>query len=281
MFSLLHSTDFIIRVIQEVKSREEEYEWLKDLGQSIKGLPSGFQLAHRDRRLLFEGPLRRVLISEKKGKGKSVVTEKTRRRSNGSQATTAPPTPATLTDFSKLLPITNPQFELGSVKVPPTPPPAPVSDTVQHGVNAMRPESTVSEYSTTPSDYVSDWNCVYNGVIMPSGTTVGLRPDSVASSSSRSVAENSIPFIPHGDPISPRSRCRALINKRKSRPHENIVHVFVFSDCVLFTSPPAEKPLRAHKGSRLPCKLLDEIGLGKILSVSDVPGQHRKQCLRA
>ena len=51
--------------MQEVKAREEEYELIKNLASRIKGLPSGFQLARRERRLVAQGLLRRFYLTDK------------------------------------------------------------------------------------------------------------------------------------------------------------------------------------------------------------------------
>lgn len=51
--------------MQEVKAREEEYELVKSLSFRIKGLPVGFQLARRERRLVAQGLLRRIVLTEK------------------------------------------------------------------------------------------------------------------------------------------------------------------------------------------------------------------------
>ncbi|KAF8641638.1 hypothetical protein AX16_009864 [Volvariella volvacea WC 439] len=56
-FSLFHSTNLIIKVLTEVKIREDEYELIKHLSKRIKGLPSSSQLAQRERRLLLQGIL--------------------------------------------------------------------------------------------------------------------------------------------------------------------------------------------------------------------------------
>ncbi|EJD38351.1 hypothetical protein AURDEDRAFT_187753 [Auricularia subglabra TFB-10046 SS5] len=63
-FSLYHSTELIVRVMLEVRSREEEYERVKDLSTRISGLPHNFALARRERRLVAQGLLRRVQLSE-------------------------------------------------------------------------------------------------------------------------------------------------------------------------------------------------------------------------
>ncbi|KAI9628472.1 hypothetical protein H4Q26_018073 [Puccinia striiformis f. sp. tritici PST-130] len=45
----------MIRVLEEVKEREDEYEMLRAMEGRVKGLPAGFKLARRDRRLLAQG----------------------------------------------------------------------------------------------------------------------------------------------------------------------------------------------------------------------------------
>ena len=47
-----------LRVMQEVKSREEEYNLIKDLAFAIEGLGSPSSLARRERRLLIRGSCR-------------------------------------------------------------------------------------------------------------------------------------------------------------------------------------------------------------------------------
>ncbi|KAJ7119637.1 hypothetical protein C8R44DRAFT_878049 [Mycena epipterygia] len=59
-FALLHSTEMVIKVMTEVKDREDEYDLVKSLAQRIKGLPASVLLARRGRRLLFQGQLLRV-----------------------------------------------------------------------------------------------------------------------------------------------------------------------------------------------------------------------------
>ncbi|KAJ7117886.1 hypothetical protein C8R43DRAFT_1112682 [Mycena crocata] len=56
-FALLHSTELVIKVMTEVKNREDEYDLVKSISKRIKGLPSSVPLARRGRRLLFHGQL--------------------------------------------------------------------------------------------------------------------------------------------------------------------------------------------------------------------------------
>ena len=56
-FSLSRSTDLVIKVMTEVKIREDEYNLIKRFSTRIQGLSASSQLATRDRRLLHSGPL--------------------------------------------------------------------------------------------------------------------------------------------------------------------------------------------------------------------------------
>ncbi|KAK7028337.1 DH domain-containing protein [Favolaschia claudopus] len=55
--ALVHSTELIIKVMTEVKIREDEYDLVKSLSRRIQGLPPSVSLAKRGRRLLCQGQL--------------------------------------------------------------------------------------------------------------------------------------------------------------------------------------------------------------------------------
>ncbi|KAJ8689159.1 hypothetical protein PTI98_013210 [Pleurotus ostreatus] len=57
---LCHSTNLMIRIMTEVKIREDEYELVKGLSTRIRDLPADLELPKRDRRLIMEGALRQV-----------------------------------------------------------------------------------------------------------------------------------------------------------------------------------------------------------------------------
>ena len=63
-FSLSRSTDLVIKVMTEVKIREDEYNLIKRFSTRIQGLSASSQLATRDRRLLHSGPLG-LVVSER------------------------------------------------------------------------------------------------------------------------------------------------------------------------------------------------------------------------
>ncbi|KAF7361401.1 DH domain-containing protein [Mycena sanguinolenta] len=58
--ALVHSTEIVIKVMTEVKVREDEYDLVKGMSRRIKGLSSSVSLAKRGRRLLCQGQLLRV-----------------------------------------------------------------------------------------------------------------------------------------------------------------------------------------------------------------------------
>ncbi|KAF8151716.1 hypothetical protein B0H34DRAFT_728735 [Crassisporium funariophilum] len=60
-FSLSRSTDMVIKVLMEVKIREDEYNLIKVFSTRLQGLSAENQLATRERRLLHSGPLGLVL----------------------------------------------------------------------------------------------------------------------------------------------------------------------------------------------------------------------------
>ena len=59
--SLSRSTDMALKVMTEVKIREDEYNLLKTFSSRIQGLPSANNLATRERRLLHSGPVQLVM----------------------------------------------------------------------------------------------------------------------------------------------------------------------------------------------------------------------------
>lgn len=73
-FSLVHSMDLIIHVLNEVNVREKEYDLIKSISVRIQELPPSVQLATRERRLLFRGLLHLVNTDEAVNKSKIALT---------------------------------------------------------------------------------------------------------------------------------------------------------------------------------------------------------------
>ena len=58
----------VVRVMREVKDREEEYKFVKTLLSNVRGLPRSINLANRERRLIAHGSLQRILIRKREKK---------------------------------------------------------------------------------------------------------------------------------------------------------------------------------------------------------------------
>ena len=78
--SLSRSTDIALKVMTEVKAREDEYSLLKEFSARIQGLPTQNLLATRDRRLLHSGPLQLVIsnLNELSGRTNGSLVESKR-----------------------------------------------------------------------------------------------------------------------------------------------------------------------------------------------------------
>ncbi|GAA5878188.1 hypothetical protein JCM1840_004030 [Sporobolomyces johnsonii] len=267
--SLLHSTDSIIRVMQEVKTREDEYEEAKVLQSRIYGLPEGFQLACRDRRLVAHGVLRRVHVNDK---DRSVLEMDAMARAGRRGAA----------------------MRSGGLPTPPglSPP-----------VEMARPQSTASDSGssslsagslTYSSDLSSGWNSpttpgAPNGAFhsptnLEFSSSPGypplLRPDSMVSNASSVYSEDSFKAVPSAFSASAPSR-RASRRIVKTKAKESSVYVFVFSDLIVLATKAADASrfMRSSKsGSRRSeqgslYRALETVGLSRVLGVSDLSGK--------
>ncbi|KAG5650115.1 hypothetical protein H0H81_000623 [Sphagnurus paluster] len=62
--SLVHTTDMFIRVMTEVKIREDEYDLIQKFSTRIQGITPSVQLATRERRLFYQGVLHLLGVEE-------------------------------------------------------------------------------------------------------------------------------------------------------------------------------------------------------------------------
>jgi hypothetical protein len=88
--------------MEEVKAREEEYETIKSVQSRMKGLPDGFVLASRKRRLLGQGVMHRVQFSEKDFPSATSSSANSRNGNTHPPSTSSPPMP----NIAKLFPVT-------------------------------------------------------------------------------------------------------------------------------------------------------------------------------
>lgn len=269
-FSLMHSTDMVIKVMQEVKAREDEYDLVKNLTERVKGLPNGFILATRERRLIAQGLLRRAFPNEKE-----------RVQLESSPATLPGPTapePLKLTpsipsqtrlplnaNVNKLFPITSPRFQLS------------FDPSNEH---YSRPDSMASDFSTEPGfgDGTSDGTrstTSSSGIVSPSTTVQSMRPDSIASSCASFDQDymSRDPYAASPETTVPRRRSslRSLKGKR-----EVPIYAFVFTDLVLLTVPVSERNiLRSPKSgeSKDYWRVVDDVGISRVLGVKNLSGK--------
>ncbi|GAA5924999.1 hypothetical protein JCM10213_000500 [Rhodosporidiobolus nylandii] len=268
VLTLLHSTDAMIRALQEVKTREDEYEEAKVLEARIRGLPSGFALAARDRRLVAHGILRRVHINDR-DRGVLEMDAMARAGRRGAALRGGAPSPPSLT-----------------IPVPP-----PTS-------RQSRPHSTLSDSgSSSTTTYTSSADASNSssagwtppttpGSALPaSPATAGgfahLRPDSMISNASSTYSDD------YAGP--PSSSAGRLV---KTRAKESSVHVFVFSDLIVLATKQADPgrfirdaAAKAKRGSRETREeserrsppvyrvLEGGVGVARVLGVADLSGK--------
>ncbi|GAA6060335.1 hypothetical protein JCM10212_000432 [Sporobolomyces blumeae] len=267
--SLLHSTDSIIRVMQEVKTREDEYQEAKVLESRISGLPAGFRLACRDRRLVAHGVLKRVHVSDK---DRSLLEMDAIARAGKNR----------------------PAFR-GTAHAPTSPGLSPIVDN-------PRPQSTISDSSSSSLSagsltYASDatstgWNSPTTPSTFPSpgrfdlssnspGPSPHLRPDSMISNSSSMYSEDSYKATPSAFASHPANRKQPATRRVvKTKAKETSVYAFVFSDLIVLAtkSTPTTAFMKQKAGARRPDQIpayraLDTIGLSRVLGVSDLTGK--------
>ncbi|GAA6000011.1 hypothetical protein JCM10207_006012 [Rhodosporidiobolus poonsookiae] len=257
--TLLHSTDSMIRVMQEVKTREDEYDEAKVLQSRIRGLPDSFQLAARDRRLVAHGVLRRVHVNDR-DRGVLEMDAIARAGRRGAALRGGAPIPPSLT-------------------IPPQ-------------VDLRRPESTVSD---SGSSSVTDISVPSSAGLTPP-TTPGsalptspgfsqLRPDSMVSNASSVYSEDFAAPPSAFSTASTRTQSAAHQQRLvKTKAKESSVHVFVFSDLIVLATKHVETSSKfmrnAAKGgsgkereSPPTYRALEGVGVARVLGVSDLSGK--------
>ncbi|KAH9814780.1 hypothetical protein DFH28DRAFT_1108127 [Melampsora americana] len=275
---LLHTTDSIIRVLQEVKGREDEYENLKVLQTRIKGLPVGFQLAQRDRRLLAQGLLRRVQVSSRELAELESDRSNINRRQLRSRISIIGTSPS------------HHPTAMHSVR--------PLSQTSDHSEFSLH---SIQSKSSTASTFELSPARGWAGNSAPSSDELPppLTPSSSEFSpgfplkklSSPMPSESLFTLSNRRDPTynlnsehspDPRSRQRTITASRlMKRTKESPIHVFVFSDLIILATRHND-PVRLIRSTKIPLKkkeqmthycALETIGLSRPLLVDDVSGE--------
>lgn len=240
--------------MEEVKAREEEYETIKSVQSRMKGLPDGFVLASRKRRLLGQGVMHRVVFSEKEiissGGGSVSLAAGV---PAAASVTTSPPMP----NIAKLFPVT---LTSSSPHSSPhrSPHRSPTSRSFPSPAMAYaagtRPGSTASDSGA--SCYSDSSMSDYHGVppsfpsftVLPGNIRSTLnRADSITSSCPSSVDAHGsgypsqwVPSLPSGGGSASHIVSTSSVTPRMSgarvKTKETPVHVFVFSDLVILAT---------------------------------------------
>jgi len=267
---LLEVTDTMIRAMESVKIREEEYESFKIFASKIIGLPTGLVLAKRDRRLLGQGVLHRVELSDSERKALDYLAEEAEESSyvnatshpmmsgNGTKGTFpkssarrsiisdsaygASPRPLSyFSDAASLAPSLSTAYSSSSANCD------------SSSTTFSLPMSTsLSSYSRTTSPSLH----ALGSAKLPNASTFSLRPDSMLSpdiapplpnkgnkgtahSRQKSMSPSATPATSLRGILKSTSSIalsKTTSNKTTSHSKERPLQLFVFNDIVLFTS---------------------------------------------
>ncbi|KAG8827008.1 hypothetical protein FRC18_009938 [Serendipita sp. 400] len=264
-FSLYYSTDLVIKVIQEVKAREEEYRYMVELASRIDNFPTQFQLAHRERRLVSQGLLRKVAISEKeKQLLDAQPSSKSVSRIHSPQLGTSW-SPAS----SEITPIVSTSSKFTSPSLSPAPNRAFIP-TRQGHIQRQEPTWRNSEAFSEVS-HSSEGNSSPN-----SSMTLSSDAESVArlESITRPQFPRSTVVYPSYGRSSPNLPRGTQLSKgtRRKGAREIPIYVFVFTDMAIFVSQAGKGGLLQSR-SQVPTEnmsLVQSCGLSRIVGVSDV-----------
>lgn len=239
----------VIRVMQEVKAREEEYTMIKTLSARLRGLPLDFHLASRDRRLIAQGPLLRVFLSDDdhdqiNGHLPEIdympLPTRTPYQSKG--------TGVIFPVARSLHPSTYPnRANPGSI-------PRPI---LRHD----RVDSATTESSLAPSDAPTFSNETSDSSVELQTPAAG----SITSSFRSGEVANS--YFPSQKKPSPYYQ-----NTPNAKPIEIWIHAFIFTDVVVLATP-ASQSQQSHsldKDTQEAWDVIEGIGLARVLGVTDL-----------
>jgi hypothetical protein len=241
--------------MQEVKAREEEFNYVKDLASRISGFPQNFCLAQRERRLIAQGLLRRVALSDKDrdildGLRTSTPLVDSSPRPPASLSPVPSPQTPSFPDLAKIGPITSPLFPAYHNRTPVAVHSSPYSPRRSFMSVISRASTALSE-ATRMSEWTSSYSPT-SSINIPSD--VDSRPDSSTSYASSLLRASSI-------------------TSSRSKSREMPVYAFIFTDLVLLTTQTEKHGLFQSKSTpqytseRM--SLVDNIGICRVLGVTD------------
>lgn len=311
----------MIRAMEGVKVREEEYESLKGFASKIIGLPTGLVLAKRDRRLLGQGAVNRIDLSDVDRHSLEDREEdlETSYRTATSQPMSSAHKAAPLHSNSRRSIISDSAYgssprpmsyfsDAGSL--------APsmftgysVASTNWEGSNTFSPpipaSSSIHSRATSPSMHSSNVtrSAITGASLLSPHSHSGAPPlPSNGHSSSHSMQKCTIPSPPTA-PSSLRgilkSSSAIAMSKQAKASREQPLHVFIFSDLVLFSTAnaqhngvtagvrglglkPSKSSLKLHPSSTnlqalqkdgTRYTVVDDWGVAKLIGVTDLSGR--------
>ena len=237
--SLLYATRTAVRVLDEVKTREDEYEFVKDLSTRIEGITSTVPLARRARRLLWYG----------------ILDEKNLQNGVHTRPRTSPDGPST--DDPKRPPAQRMSRLASAVRV--------------WDKRRTRGGSLSSSASSMLSVHTSDTSSGASVLVTPRSDEFpwGVGDRARSSSMSNSTLASQQPRAPSAKPPPPPPPVGGC---------ERVLNVMVFTDLVVLARPDASAQSEAGPGEEQRCALLETVGLSRILDLAEQgpwPGTRR------
>jgi hypothetical protein len=229
--------------MNEVKTREDEYNLVKNISAHIQGLSPSVQLARRERRLLAHGLLRHVGSNDRGTEGdSSYCLGSIRHCGSLSERDDVPDRSSRLIDAINEWNVL--RGRSGSVKSTAS------SATGMSFKTHVTMSSTSSGFPMTPP---SDRFSSFCGVVSPPASST-LRTRYITSSKSPGCSY---------------SKDKRSLSTATSQPiGTSMVHAFVFTDLAVFAAP--IDPSGTYGEDSTWC-LLDDIGLSRVLGITECP----------
>ncbi|KAF7328884.1 DH domain-containing protein [Mycena venus] len=230
--ALVHSTEMVIKVMTEVKVREDEYDLVKSMSQRIKGLPSSVSLAKRGRRLLCEGQLLWVRTDPCLVAGAQLLNKE------------SPPTD----DHRNMYPRENTGAQKRSSNL---------VDAIHEWDQRRERSGSNASASTAASSYslqsAAQPSKTPRAPPSPHLSFRGVPKAKLPESSRPSTQQDSLRFSSSNNETDPRFE------------ETQLVQIFVFTDCVVVA-----RASKSHYNGSEEWKLIEKVGIGKILNVTEV-----------
>lgn len=254
-------------MLEEVKAREDEYEAARTLQRRLRGLPPGFEVAKRDRRLITHGILRRVQVSSKE----RVDLELATLQQTQPKAATVLGLP---TSPPQLPPLLQPVMPILR---------RPLSQASDSGQSSgSTSDSAQSSGWSAPSTPGTDWSD--NGMNSPplssKSTSPNAATDPIPISSTMSALNDMAYLSSESNSQDSRRRQRTISASRLlKKAKETAIHVFIFSDMVIFATSHQDggrlmrsKGAAKSKSASMHYRLVEGLGVSRVLGLADLSG---------